>query len=301
MIVSSGGTRLIMPQRNLIELIRLESGTKNSPVETINGTPILHWRGHILPLLDLAAMLKLPGRSDSDTVYISVLQGEEHFFGLLLDHVEDTQEIVVKPLDPELKSLACFAGASVLGDGEVCLILDVNGILKCAGLDASLLSAAQEESRNDEGAKQELTLLCQVGDSAVAAIALSYIDRLEEMPRRLLEYASGRLVMQYRGGVLPLVKLNEVMGVGESFEEESDNFALLVFRRESRSVGFVVRKVVDIVSEAIAPRTDRNCSLSYPAIVAGRTVDVLDAKALLEQFDPGWFEIAQKEEELVYA
>ena len=296
-IVESRRERFILPQRNLIELLRVEQGSASNPIELVNETRILHWRDYLLPLIDLGQLLNLeatgtPGgdsdKSSSEVLYVAVLQGEEQFFGVLLDGVEDTQEIVVKPLDPELKTLACYAGASVLGDGEVCLILDVNGMLRQAGLEG-VPSVQRKQAAIDRVGSDELTLLCRVGEAGHLAISLSYIDRLEEMPRRMLEYSSGRLVMQYRGGILPLVKLNESLGFDESYDEDSDMFALLVFKRKDRSVGFVVRKVLDIVAERIEATVHQRNSLSYPAIIEGKTVDVLNCNMLLEQFDPGWF------------
>lgn len=305
-IVAGGRERFILPQRNLIELLRVEPGFRSGPVEVIHETPVLHWRGSILPLIDLRDLLCVAGVDRAETIYIAVLQGEERFFGLVLDEVEDVQEIVVKPLDPQLKCIPTYAGAAVLGDGEVCLILDINGILKHVGLEGGAPASTQQTASKEMADANELTLLCRVGDSAQVAISLSYLDRLEEVPRRALEYASGHLVMQYRGGVLPLVKLNEVLGLEERYDDDSDNFALLVFRRGDRSVGFVVRKVLDIVTEATMSGAERQSALSRPAVIGGNTVDVLNCRRLLEQYDPEWFanemELAiSSEKELEYA
>ena len=293
LIVCGGGQRFILPQRNLIELIQFDKASKSSPVEVINGTSILHWRNQVLPLIDLRATLMLTKNRTQDQPFIAVLQGDEQSFGVLLEDIEDTQEIVIKPLDPGLKDLYCFAGASVLSDGDVCLILDVDGILKCAGLEPEAIQPVRAPENIREGRPSQMTLVCAVSESNYVALPLSFVDRLEHVSKTKIEHAGGRLVMQYRGRVLPLVQLGDLIGFGNDAEAEAGTFSMLVCKQGARAVGFVVRTILDIVDAYITPRPEDHTGISYPAIVAGRTVDVIDFGAVLELFDPNWFKSSE--------
>ncbi|HBL13334.1 MAG TPA: chemotaxis protein CheA, partial [Cyanobacteria bacterium UBA11162] len=164
LIITSGGDRYAIPQVNLLELVRLEGEQAKQSIEMFHGTPVYRLRGRLLPLVYLNHELKLDSRNqrneqqeigefsspslahfltldnggqttknrqlttDNDSINIIVLQATDKPFGLVVDAINDTQEIVVKPLGKQLKSLACFAGATIMGDGKVALILDVQGL-----------------------------------------------------------------------------------------------------------------------------------------------------------------------------
>ena len=123
--------RYVIPQVSLLELIRLEGDSGKRQIERIHETPFYRRRGSLLPLVYLADVLQTWRATQNGVVNIVVLQAEDRQFGLVVDGISDTQEIVVKPLGKQLKGLNCYAGATIMGDGRVALILDGPGSRSC--------------------------------------------------------------------------------------------------------------------------------------------------------------------------
>jgi two-component system chemotaxis sensor kinase CheA len=134
LVVKNGGERFVIPQVSLLELIRLETDSGKSSIEWIHGTPVYRHRDRLLPITYLSQVLGQGATQNSDAINIVVLQAEDRQFGLVVDDIQDTQEIVVKPLGKQLKGLSCYAGATIMGDGRVALILDVLGIGQLSGV-----------------------------------------------------------------------------------------------------------------------------------------------------------------------
>ena len=131
LIVSSGGERFAIPQASLIELVRLEPKQEPNAIEHVYGAAVYRWRDGLLPLVFLDCELQLPPQN-TEATYVVVLEAGAQQFGLVVDAISDTEEIVIKPLGRQLRGLACFAGAAILGDGRVALILDVAGVAQLA-------------------------------------------------------------------------------------------------------------------------------------------------------------------------
>src|SRR6201987_5417583 len=159
LLVRSGEKCFAIPQVSLVELVRLENGREG--IELVHGTSVYRLRGRLLPLVHLNHELKLSGQSSAaDAVNIVVLQVDNRRFGLVVDQVNDAEEIVVKPLSKHLKGIRAYAGATIMGDGKLALILDVRGLASAAGitadtreLDVVKEDVANPQSRLDEGQK----------------------------------------------------------------------------------------------------------------------------------------------------
>jgi two-component system chemotaxis sensor kinase CheA len=123
LVVAAAGDRYAIPQVNLLELVRLEGEQAKSALDDLHGTKVLRLRGQLLPLVRLRDVLGLPEHHE-DHVNVVVLQADDRAFGLVVDDISDTEEIVVKPLGKELKGLGVYAGATIMGDGHIALILD---------------------------------------------------------------------------------------------------------------------------------------------------------------------------------
>ena len=145
-----------------------------------------------------------------------VLQAEDRQFGLVVDGINDTQEIVVKPLGKQLKGLTVYAGATIMGDGRVALILDVLGIGQRSGVLAESREQARAaaEQKAQSGIEQQRLLLFRAGSFERLAVPLSLVARLEEFPASAIEHAGGGQVVQYRNRILPLVSLRAVLEPG---------------------------------------------------------------------------------------
>ncbi len=185
-------------------------------IELVHGAPVYRLRGNLLPLVYLNRELKLdadanPATTNNGAVNIVVLQADERPFGLVVDQINDTEEIVVKPLRKQLKMVKTFAGSSIMGDGKVALILDVLGLAQRAGVITETrnrtLPEKATESAETVADKQTFLLFAGPRDSRMA-IPLSTVARLEEFPAAQVEISGSQWVTQYRGQILPLIHLD---------------------------------------------------------------------------------------------
>jgi len=163
LIIVSGGERFVIPQVSLLELIRIEGDSTGKHIEHVHGTPVYRRRGSLLPIAYLNQVLGLKSSNQSDAVSIVVLQAEDRQFGLVVDGINDTQEIVVKPLGKQLKGLTLYAGATIMGDGRVALILDVLGIGQRAAVfgESHEPSRAAEKDKAQSKAERQSALSCR--------------------------------------------------------------------------------------------------------------------------------------------
>ncbi len=308
LVITSGGERFVIPQVSLLELIRLEGDSSDKHIEQVHGTPVLRRRGSLLPIASLNEVLKLSegqgaglgasgwNRSGvlQEAVNIVVLQAEDRQFGLVVDGINDTQEIVVKPLGKQLKGLSVYAGATIMGDGRVALILDVLGI----GQRSGVLVESREQTRAVAGEKtnpeeeQQRLLLFRAGSFERIAVPLSLVARLEEFPRRLIEQAGGCKVVQYRSRILPLVPLRDVLEPGTADPDEiADPLQVVVFSDGGRSVGVVVDQILDVAEQTVSVRQKSvREGLLGSAVVGNRVTDFLDLNHVLRAASRGWFE-----------
>ena len=284
LVVSSAEARYAIPQLSLIELVRLEGEDARNGIELVHGAPVHRLRGRLLPLVDLASELGSPV-GERDAINMVVLHADGQHFGLIVDEIHDTQEIVVKPLGSHLKDADLFAGATIMGDGQVALILDVLGTAQRA----RVISEGRERAVfGDDGAEADVSqqrrplLLVELGDDRRAAIALSEVERLEEFAHDALEWAAGREVVQYRGDILPLQRLSDLLGSGGSSREPEAPLNVVVHRDQDTTVGLVVGHILDIVEQDIVlSGSDARPGLLGSAVVQGRVTDVVDVDTLL--------------------
>jgi two-component system chemotaxis sensor kinase CheA len=224
------------------------------------------------------------GDEPSQVVNVVVLQAEDRQFGLVVDSVLDTQEIVVKPLGKLLKKVDCFAGATIMGDGGVALILDVARVGRKAGivLEREDKGAVEEQERPLESGTQTY-LLFRAAGLRRAAVPLAQVSRLEEFPQSSIEFAGGRPVIQYRGEILPLISLGRVLGNGHGDTAfQKDPVQAVVFRTGDRSVGLVVDKIIDIATDAVEPApAGVSAGVLRSVRIEKKVTDLLELETLL--------------------
>jgi two-component system chemotaxis sensor kinase CheA len=294
LVIKSGGERFVIPQASLLELIRLEAGSGGAQIERIHGTPVYRRRGSLLPIAYLNQVLKLStGIPTGDAVNIAVLQADDQAFGLVVDAISDTQEIVVKPLGKQLKGLTGFAGATIMGDGGVALILDVTGIGKLAGV----VSNGREQSHPDQEAERsshkdaETFLLFRAGRCERLAVPLSTVTRLEEFTHQQIEYSAGKLVVQYRNQILRLVPLASLLEHSDpaNLEEYPDPLQVIVFADENKLVGIIVDQILDIHSEHLEiTKKGGTPGIAGSAVLARKVTDFLDLPFVLTSVNDAW-------------
>ncbi len=294
LIVRTSGDRFALPQVNLLELVCLEGEAATKGIEFVRGAPVYRLRGQLLPLVHLNRTLELsdPPPKEEPEINIVVLQADERIFGLVVDEILDTEEIVVKPLGKQLKSLDAFAGATIMGDGAVALILDVLGLSHRAGLAAVSRRVAEAEAAEPGGRDEEkqTMLLFQAGENRRVAIPLSDVARLEEFDASIIEHAGSTEVVQYRGHIMPLLRLSEVLG-RRSLASEDETLHVVVYKNDGSSVGLIVDRILDIVEEHIEiHRTRGRSGIIGSAVVQEKITDLLDVKMAIESSGIDLFE-----------
>ena len=286
LILECGGERFAIPQISVLELVRTSSKTVHK-IERINGTPVLRLRNRLLPLVPLDDLLQLPTQRHGDDCYIVVTQVGNYVFGLMVDQVFDTEEIVVKPVSPILRNINIFSGNTILGDGSVIMILDPNGIASASGEstidDAELISAASAQSTRS---KDEMALLLfNAGAGGPKAVPLPLVSRLEDIELSQVEFSSGLPVIQYRGSLMPLIACDDTFDFAVG-----GNRPLLVFANGERSMCLLVDEIVDIVEDDIKVQLapDRP-GVVGSAIISGRATEIIDVAHYLGRAFRDWF------------
>ena len=310
LVVTCGGDRYAIPQVSLLELVRIEADDVAKGIELVHGVPVYRLRGRLLPLVYLNQELKLaadtrPATVRDAAVNIVVLQADERQFGLVVDEINDTEEIVVKPLRQQLKTVKTFAGSSIMGDGKVALILDVLGLAQRAGVVTETRNRALTEKATESaatiGEKQTFLLFAGPGDCRMA-IPLSTLARLEEFPVAQVEMSGSQWVTQYRGQILPLIRLNIVLQEQEKEQykdrrnrlrtmkapplPDSGQIQVLVLNHQGRCFGLVVERILDIVEDrADVKSAATRPSVLYSVVIGDRVTELLDIPAILRSSD----------------
>jgi two-component system, chemotaxis family, sensor kinase CheA len=291
--ITTGGDRYAIPQVNLLELVLLEGEQAKKNVEFIQGAPVYRLRGHLLPLIYLHEQLKVEKKEAKDTINIVVLQADDRQFGLVVEGVNDTEEIVVKPLSPQLKGIAAFSGATIMGDGKVALILDVIGLAQTAKVVTQNRERARVESSEKTqaaGSEKQTLLIFGIGKEGRMAIPLSMVARLEEFKRSDVERSGAQEVVQYRGEIMPLIYLSKIFNGNQDYAEK-ETMQAVVYTQNGKSVALVADKILDIVDEVITVQRGSNRKGTLGTVVVQDMVtDLLDAEAIVRENDPTFYE-----------
>jgi two-component system chemotaxis sensor kinase CheA len=266
---------------NLLELLRLDAGGDGPKVETIQGTPVYRLRGQLLPLVSLREQLGLDATPSDTTTHIAVLQADDRQFGLVVDDIQDTEEIVVKPLGTLLRHIDMYAGATIMGDGEVALILDTTALAEHAGVLAENARQPDQPDHAVDDTDRAQLLLMSLSDGRRLGLNLDMVDRLEEVQQSAIEQVGGYEVVQYRQGMLPLVRLDRLYGADQLATEQDqaaqDRLQVVVCLHREVLVGLVVSEILDIVDDALAVRSALGSGGRYGSVVVdGRVTEILD-------------------------
>jgi two-component system chemotaxis sensor kinase CheA len=300
LVVASSGESYAIPQANLVELIRLEGDKRKTGIESIDGAPVYRLRGELLPLLDLREVLGIDAGASSkligsdEPVQFIVLQAEHRRFGMVVDRIFDCQEIVVKPLAKSLKDLQVFSGATILGTGRVALILDIAGMaarMKIANVEGQLQSHLDKTSAGEAGTVPFLVFTLE--DASRMAVPLDKVVRLEKVPPGDLEKSGAWDVVQYRGGILPLLSLQRCFSPGGAVSENGSNrdeMQIVVYQSEGKILGLQVDSIVDIVNAGLDGKQDpTRDGVFCNAVIGNRVTEIVDVDSLIRAVDPEFF------------
>ncbi|MFC6410973.1 chemotaxis protein CheW [Planobispora longispora] len=286
--VECGAERYAIPQVGVDELVFVD-GQSGQAIEHVSGAPVYRLRGKLLPLVRLDETLGLPVRNSDRDVYIAVLQADGRRFGLVVDRVLNTEEIVVKPLTGRMKDVGVYAGATIVGDGKVALILDIPSLARRSHLAAEAAERAQldQVDNRPRGGDIERLLIAGIGERRVA-IPLDMVTRLEEFPVERIERVGSREVVQYRDHILPVIRLASLLGCYDV--QEGETVPAVVYTERGRSVALVVEQIVDIVEDHIEARSDLDDDgLTGSAVIQQRVTELLDVRRAILAADPRFY------------
>jgi two-component system chemotaxis sensor kinase CheA len=288
LLVEAGGQRFGLPQLNVMELVRVDDSSEFT-IESINQSRVLRLRDKLLPLATLTDLLNLPhsskpevvaGEEEDTGIYIVVARAGASDFGIIVDAIHDTEEIVVKPVTHLLDAVDSYSGNTILGDGSVIMILDPSGIARSIGdLDLGA-QAGETEKRGLSGERMGSFLLFHVGDASPKAVPLELVARLEEVKLAEIEHSAGHPVVQYRGELMRLVTLP-----GSEFPRGvSGLIPVIVFHYDSKIVGLAVEVIADIVTASTSIKLS-SAQQQYlgSMVIAGKTTDVVDVGFILKE------------------
>lgn len=257
LLVKCGEGKFAIPQVKLEELVRVEQGDREKRIEILHGSPVYRLRGKILPLIDLNNLLKINVSMRSEykggVFNIVVLNSDGISFGVIIDEVIDTADIVVKPINRLLKSLQVYSGATVLGDGSIALIFDVHGMAKLAGVEAR---HDQEEKASNEKVSNDIQdfVLIELDSPTKHALALNYVHRLEEFEVTDIEYSGSERVIRYRDQLLPIIGTGKSLGYGHHKNTGDNKLSVVVIERAGKFYGLEVNAILDTFSTTLHVR-----------------------------------------------
>ncbi|WP_332681517.1 hybrid sensor histidine kinase/response regulator [Bosea sp. (in: a-proteobacteria)] len=283
LIVASGEQRFAIPQAVVRELVRVKASSEHR-IERINDSPVLRLRDRLLPIIALAGVM---GRSAMvEDGFIVVTQVGERQFGILVDSVFHTEEIVVKPMSTKLRHIPLFSGNTILGDGAVVLIVDPNGVARLVGALPGSQEAPHSNAAGDVAPAAERTtmLVFRAGADQLKAVPLSLVTRLEEVDAGLFESGGGRTLLNYRGKLMPIVPVEGVE------VRESGLQPLVIFSEGDLTMALAVDAIVDIVEEAldIEMLAMAEQGVVGSAIIRGRATEILDLAHYLPKANANW-------------
>ena len=287
LIVEAGGERFAIPQLAVLELVRAGNSGEHR-IEHIKDAPVLRLRNKLLPLVRLKEVFRL-GACDNENGFVVVTQVGSQVFGVVVDGVFHTEEIVIKPMSSKLRHIPVFSGTTILGDGSVIMIIDPNGVAQALGRAAVAAARAENselQSREEENDEDTVSLLVfRAGSQQPKAVPLSLVTRLEEIDCRKIEISDGRHLVQYRDQLMPLLRID-----AETSLKKEGAQPILVFSDQGRSMGLVADEIIDIVEERldIEVSSDRPGLLGY-AVIKGATTEIIDVGHFLPQAFADWF------------
>ena len=282
--------KFAIPQNSLLEMVRFDLATDPTGLEDFYGTPVFRLRGRLHPLLMLNQHLGLSTRypAKNEAINIAVVQSAGVRFGLVVDEVLDMQEVVVKPIGPLFKGLLDFAGATILGNGRVALILDVDGIAISSGLIAKVQSRKLQDDqivdKQADRSEEKAMLLFDIVDLGSLAIPLEYINRFEIFEPQRVQRNGSKLVVSYGDVIMPLIIVKDFIGGMKNYELDlSKPISVIVHMSNQHPVGLVVDQIHDIaqVPKKLFALTPPQRGLAGAALMGEKVINVLDLEEIM--------------------
>lgn len=267
LIIACQNQSFALPQVRVVELLRLDPDEINlAKIEHLQGRPMIRLRGKLLPLAHLKDILQIGiGKEDPKSQNIVVLKDESQHFGVIVDRIIDSAEVVIKPLASILGKLPMYTGAAVLGNGSIALALDT-AYLIASESDAQGAQKTLLQKKEDFIPKKEY-LLIDLGNEHQYGILLDHVHRLEEIPATTIRVSGASEVVDYRGTFLPLVDLS-AMVTGNVLKNE-EKTPVVVIKGHGRLIGYKVAQILDVLRS----QNDVLKSLKQGPLIQGTIVE----------------------------
>jgi two-component system, chemotaxis family, sensor kinase CheA len=290
LVVGSKGQRFAIPQLSIVELVGAGPASEHK-IETINSARVLRLRDRLLPLVDLSQVLGVKVATDDDgnrraASFVVVMQQANQLFGVIVDEVFDTEEIVVKPLSSAISEVRNFSGATILGDGSVIMIIDPASVSQSVGASEDVAEEIAEAVEIVRVPQNDITsmIVFRAGGDQPKAVPLSLVTRLEELDAAIFEHGDGRTLVQYRGELMTIVAADPYMTIKSSGPQ-----AILVFTHNGQAAGVAVDQIIDIVEEKL----DMEMSTQRPgmmgvAVLKGKATEIMDVGHYLTEAIGDW-------------
>jgi two-component system, chemotaxis family, sensor kinase CheA len=319
LLVSVGQERYAIPQVNVDELLRIPVDQITERVELVGDAEVLLLRGELIPLLYLSNVLGLDASScESSQMVGEILRGEKSIveiqeagcavadvnlvvvsagqfrYGLVVDQLHDSVEIVVKPLGRHFKDCQGYAGATIMGDGHVALILDVAGLGRLGDLSLSIAREKQQVTKEAEATtgQEKLSLFVfRNTPQEYCAVPLDLVARVELIDAAEIEEVGGRRVIKYRGGTLPVFSLDQATNV--NMLDISGEVIVIVFLMAGHEIGLLAKPPVDAIEAQVAidSFTLKQPGISGSAVIGDNTTLIVDIYELIQTVQPEWFAV----------
>lgn len=331
-LVGISAENFAIPQVNVVEMVGISPDEVKSRIQNVGGAAMLRLRGELVPLIELTDFFgitqtfrgdggeqkperrnrladrreneqsgeiekdirKCPERREraESSVNIVIVAAGAYKFGIRVDELHESAEIVVKPLGTHFRRSKEFSGATIMGDGTVALILDVDGVRRLSGACESQHTENDLRTRDAEEASDMDScsiLIIQHAENEMYAVPLQLVARIEKFPISDLQNIGTRKAISYRGGILPLISLDGTVST-QPLNVKGDEFYVIVYTLGSEEVGLMASDIRDIVDyrDTIDNRTHKRDGIAGSMLVNGEILQFLDLYGLLELDSPEW-------------
>ncbi|MCB1157335.1 MAG: chemotaxis protein CheA [Leptospiraceae bacterium] len=269
-------------QKYISELIKFDP----SLYTTVNGHSMYRLRDKLLPIVHLGNLLYPDRESKSQPSYIVVVKSDNYFFGLLFDEMLGTEEIVIKPLGEHFSDLKLFSGATIMGDGEAVLILDVPGMADFYGMQSSMQDKEKKEELREELKVKSGYLLFESSGQYFATLSSSVVV-IEKIKSNSIETLSGIDIIQYKNDIVPVIRLEDIYNIQQK-ELETNELYVIITSIGKRNIGIIIHRIIDVIGDINYIESSgsfEGVAIIGEALIDGHTTLVIDSVDLLSKLN----------------
>ena len=297
LLVSSGTEKFAIPQVNLDELLRIPYNQIKKRIEVVGEAKVVRLRDELLPIIDLAQTIGIEkSKRDKGAVNIAVVSAGNSKYGLVVDTLHDSEEIVVKPLGRHISKCKEYAGATILGDGKVALILDVSNLSRksLTNISERLIEENVSEKTHKKIRDIESFLTFRSAQDEQFAVPLNMVARIERIKKSDMEKIGNRNVIQFMDGSIPLFTMHEVANVKPI--EDTNRYIIIVFNISGKEFGLLATGPLDSLDLEVNvdERVFKQPGIIGSMIVKKTTTLIVDIYGFIETIQPQWLETDKK-------